>query len=246
MGSGKYFESYIDELIEKCGSNVFFATNSKDSIPKHLENHKSRSQFFVRFEKENEANFQSRLLESIITYRITHILSIQYPRRISSKIIDCVNGQAFNLHLAPLPEFKGWNGAAHAILEDFPYYGPTLHWMTSGIDDGDICFTSYAPIQTNDTSYTILQGSRVRGRDLVTQLLNRFFENLEIPKVSQLTKGKFYVKNEIESFRIVQEVDDLELISRTARAFSVPGFPPALLEIKTGEFIEIKFTPKEF
>lgn len=239
MGSGAYFESYIGDLSSNQKSNVCFASNDK------ALNCSLKPKLYLRNGLESETDFQSRLLEIIDKERITHLLSIQYPRKISREIIDSVNSQAFNLHLAPLPEFKGWNGSAHAILEGFPYYGPTLHWMTQGIDDGDICFSSYAPIQAADSSYTILKNSRERGRELVIQLLEYLLKRLKIPRHPQLTEGTFYSKHDIESFRVVREVDDEELILRTARAFSVPGYPPALLEIRTGEFIEIQFNSKE-
>jgi methionyl-tRNA formyltransferase len=52
-----------------------------------------------------------------------------------AEIADC---PIVNLHLAPLPEYRGRYSAAHAVAEGARSFGVTLHYVDAGIDTGPI------------------------------------------------------------------------------------------------------------
>ena len=59
-----------------------------------------------------------------------------------------------NLHLAPLPEYRGRYSATHAILNGHEY-GVTIHYIDEGIDTGPIIAERRWPITPIDTAHTL-------------------------------------------------------------------------------------------
>lgn len=67
--------------------------------------------------------------------------------------IDLARCGVVNLHLAPLPEFRGRYSAAHAILTGARWYGATLHYVPDeGIDTGPIIAQERFIIGPHDTA----------------------------------------------------------------------------------------------
>lgn len=56
---------------------------------------------------------------------------------------------ALNLHMAPLPEYRGCNQFSFAIADNKKEFGTTIHKMDTGIDHGNILFEKRFPIQMN-------------------------------------------------------------------------------------------------
>ena len=69
---------------------------------------------------------------------IDFIISIQYHLILSQKHIDVAKKLALNLHMAPLPEYRGCNQFSFAIFNNAKIFGTTLHMLESGIDNGAI------------------------------------------------------------------------------------------------------------
>jgi methionyl-tRNA formyltransferase len=169
------------------------------------------------------------------------LVSFQFPFKIPQSILNSMQRGAWNLHTAPLPEFGGWNGSAHAIIEDFKYFGPTLHVMTNVIDGGSCIDTDYFELTGSETSYEILIESKLRGMQLVHKLLDNLVFEIKPPKfVLRPGELRFFNKNEIEKFRIVKINEGPRRISQIARAFSHPDFPSAKLDLGNGRLVEIR------
>lgn len=70
-----------------------------------------------------------------------------------------------NLHLAPLPEYRGRFSATHAILNGSEY-GVTLHYVDEGIDTGPIIAERRFPILPAETALSLRARALVEGRRL--------------------------------------------------------------------------------
>lgn len=71
-----------------------------------------------------------------------------------------------NLHLAPLPEYRGRFSAAHALANNDQFYGVTLHYIDEGIDTGPIIAETRWPIQPDDTVDTLRERAFRDGEEL--------------------------------------------------------------------------------
>lgn len=60
-----------------------------------------------------------------------------------------------NLHTAPLPDYRGCHAYNHAILNRADRFGTTMHYMTRGIDRGDILRMIEFPVLNGETAYDL-------------------------------------------------------------------------------------------
>jgi methionyl-tRNA formyltransferase len=77
------------------------------------------------------------------------IISVQHHELLKQKDIAKARKVAVNLHLAPLPEYRGCNQFSLAILEEAQEFGVTLHQMDCRIDHGAILFEKRFPVPEN-------------------------------------------------------------------------------------------------
>ena len=57
-----------------------------------------------------------------------------------------------NIHPALLPEFKGLHTHERALEAAVAEHGATVHWVTSGVDEGDIIAQARVPVLPGDTA----------------------------------------------------------------------------------------------
>jgi methionyl-tRNA formyltransferase len=70
--------------------------------------------------------------------KVDIIISVQYDKILKKQHIVRAKQIAINLHLAPLPEYRGCNQFSFAILNNDKIFGTTLHKLEEGIDSGPI------------------------------------------------------------------------------------------------------------
>ena len=74
------------------------------------------------------------------------IYSVQFHQILKQHDIDKARQIAVNLHMAPLPEYRGSNQFSFAIIDGKEEFGTTIHRIDTGIDSGDILFQKRFPI----------------------------------------------------------------------------------------------------
>src|SRR4051812_6354279 len=68
------------------------------------------------------------------------IYSVQYHQLLQPAHIARAGKICVNLHMAPLPEYRGANQFTFAILDEKKEFGTTIHKIDARIDHGDILF----------------------------------------------------------------------------------------------------------
>ena len=81
---------------------------------------------------------KSNKIQKGIFNNVDLIISYLYPKKIGEKLMKLSKMGCINFHPAPLPEFRGVNPYSFGILEDFPYWGVTAHFIDKEFDTGDI------------------------------------------------------------------------------------------------------------
>lgn len=159
------------------------------------------------------------------------LISIQHPKLISEEAIALVKGRAFNLHLAALPNYKGYYGINHAILNQDKIYKTTIHWMVKNIDEGDIAYESSIPISPKETALSLYNKAANLGFSLFVSLINDLTHGITPPKKPQNKGGFFYNRNSLSKLKKIDfPIDPKELDIKT-RAFHFPPFEPAYIMI---------------
>jgi len=159
------------------------------------------------------------------------LISVQYHAILKESHIQKAKSLACNLHMAPLPEYRGANQFSFAIVDGSPLFGTTLHEMTPGIDAGGILFENRFKIDPNtETAISLYEKT------------NKASENLFVEHWADLVKGQytavsqasfetarsssFHLKSEIQSLKVVDLTQADEDIDRVVRACWFPPFDP--------------------
>lgn len=136
-----------------------------------------------------------------------------------------------NLHPAPLPEYRGCNSYAHAIMNGDKNYSVSMHYVDEGIDDGPVIATNTLRIEKQDTGYTLYQKSQASAFELfkrtVPQIIEQAVKSEKIKSKVQDEKKANYYKRDSLSRKEVKLTWDKEKLYNFIRALDFPPFEPA-------------------
>lgn len=180
---------------------------------------------------DNSGRNEEILKKLIIDKKINYIVSVGHSWILSDEILQLVNYQAVNLHLAKLPDYKGNFTYNHAILNQEKEYGVTFHWMADKVDAGDYIFTKEFPVKDDDTAYSLYLKSVEEGLNLFKKFVEYIGSNKELPRRRMEGNGHFYSRKSLDGLREMQCYDNPEEIARISRAFYFPPFENAYFMI---------------
>lgn len=83
------------------------------------------------------------------------LFSITHLAIIPDAVLSLPERGAINFHDGPLPRFAGLNTPVWALIEGAADYGITWHWMTAGIDAGDVLAHKPVDISPDDTALSL-------------------------------------------------------------------------------------------
>jgi len=84
------------------------------------------------------------------------LFSFYYRDILSADILDIPAAGCFNLHGSLLPKYRGRVPTNWALINGETETGVTLHYMTPGIDDGDIVAQQNVSIDAHDNAQTLV------------------------------------------------------------------------------------------
>ena len=158
------------------------------------------------------------------------IYSVQYHEVLKQVHIQKAAEIAVNLHMAPLPEYRGSNQFSFAILEEKKEFGTTIHQIDSRIDHGEILFQKRFPIPENcwvSDLYDLTYNASIR---LFQQTLAHLVAGNYKPVPQETLIAKFgtsiHYRKEMAEIKQIDLNWTKEKIERHIRATSMPGFEP--------------------
>ena len=158
-----------------------------------------------------------------------YLISVQYHEILLQKHIDCAQKLAVNLHMAPLPEYRGCNQFSFAIIEEAKEFGTTLHVLESGIDSGDLLFESRFPISNDETVVSLHRKTTEKSISLfqnsISAILTGDFERKPQKGFYNIRKKGFHLRNEIKDIKQIDLNWEDDKIDRYVRATYFPPFP---------------------
>jgi methionyl-tRNA formyltransferase len=154
------------------------------------------------------------------------IISVQHQWVLPAEIISSVS-QAFNLHLAPLPAYKGYNCFNHAILNRESRYGVTLHHLIAEVDAGPIAYAQSFDVAAKETAKSLYEKSVASGLEIFGQLVRALITGEQIPSILPVGREGFYSRTSLDAFREVPADATAQERDIRTRAFHFPPFPGA-------------------
>lgn len=158
------------------------------------------------------------------------IYSVQYHEILTHQHIQKARKIALNLHMAPLPEYRGCNQFSFAIADDKKEFGTTIHQMDTGIDHGDILFERRFPIPEHCWVNELYQLTFDASIDLFIETISDILKgNYTFTTQESLIQSRgtsIHYRNEINTLKKIDLNEDADMISRNIRATYMPGFEP--------------------
>lgn len=170
-------------------------------------------------------------LEKLEEYNpVDFLISVQYNRILKKQHIAKAKELAVNLHMAPLPEYRGCNQFSYAIIDGKKEFGTTLHVLDESIDGGDILFERRFPIpedayardlfkKTDEVSLTLF-------KECIPLLLQGKYKRTPQQLLVADRGTSLHFRNEIEKLKQIDLSWTPEKIQRHIRATEFPPFDP--------------------
>lgn len=122
------------------------------------------------------------------------VLSVLWPEIIRPDALErCPH---LNIHPAPLPEYRGCNSYAHAIINGETEYGVTLHYMNEGVDTGPIIDSPRFPIGPEETGKSLYSYAQVAAYLMLTRWWPVLRKGLP-PATVQPEAGRYYRRDSL-------------------------------------------------
>lgn len=158
------------------------------------------------------------------------LYSVQYHEILKQNQIDKAAQIAVNLHMAPLPEYRGSNQFSFAILDNKKEFGTTIHKIDTRIDHGDILFQKRFAIPdgcwVNQLYQLTFEASLTLFKETLPNIVRGEYSATKQAELESKHGTSLHFRNEAASIKQIDLTWDKEKIERHIRATSMPGFEP--------------------
>jgi methionyl-tRNA formyltransferase len=168
-----------------------------------------------------------KIIDSIIP-ECGIIVSVQYDKILTKSEIKKASIIAVNLHMAPLPEYRGCNQFTYAILNQDDIFGVTLHKIVSNVDSGPILFEDRFTVPKKCWVYELYQYTYKHAIELFSNsiglIVSGNYNETDQSDLIQSRSLSFHKRDEINDLKKINLDWSKDKIERHIRATSMPGF----------------------
>lgn len=175
------------------------------------------------------------------------VYSVQHHELLKEQHIRKARAIAVNLHLAPLPEYRGCNQFSFAIMDEIKQFGVTIHEMDTRIDHGAILFQKRFPVPENCWVKMLYDLTVREGLDLFKNTLPALISGDYEKKVQQVVppqRTRLYFRSEINNLKQIDLNRSRLEIEKQIRATCMPGFEPPYCVID-GKYFYFNLSDKQ-
>lgn len=104
------------------------------------------------------------------------VISVSCPQIFGKDLLGLPRLGCINVHSAMLPDYRGMLPSFWVLAEGEDRTGVTVHYMSPGIDGGDIIGQTSVPIAREDTLRSLMRKCKTVAADLVLETVRRFRE----------------------------------------------------------------------
>jgi len=163
------------------------------------------------------------LPECDIIYSVQHHELLKKEHIAKAKI-------AVNLHLAPLPEYRGCNQFSFAIMDDAREFGATIHEIDTRIDHGALLFEKRFSVPENCWVRDLYELTFEAGISLFMETLPDLVAGnyTRTPQEELLARrpSSLHFRDEIQQLKQVDLALGTTHLEKVIRATAMPGFEP--------------------
>lgn len=169
-------------------------------------------------------------LDKILDMDVDIMISVQYHLILKKHHIDVAKEIAVNLHMAPLPEYRGCNQFSFALLNRSKVFGTTLHRLEEGIDSGPIVFERRFDIESNDDVSSLYQKtfeeSKLLFEESISDLVRGAYQLKPQSEYFEEREHNLYYRKDIQKLKQIDLNESADTIIRIVDSTSMQGFEP--------------------
>ena len=125
------------------------------------------------------------------------IFSVHNGYLFPKEVVDKKNLTILNMHIAPLPFYRGMNAPTWEIYDQQDFAGVTWHEVVASIDAGRIIDQRTFAIELDDTAMKVLQKSFQTGVELFKEHLDEFLDGSYRTRPPECEKTRLYLGKEL-------------------------------------------------
>ncbi|WP_113910739.1 MupA/Atu3671 family FMN-dependent luciferase-like monooxygenase [Roseovarius dicentrarchi] len=161
------------------------------------------------------------------------VLSIANLRIVPQAVLDLAVRGAVNFHDGPLPDYAGLNAPVHALLDGAARHGITWHYMTGGIDEGDILLQRRFDIPVGATAHTLNARCYAEAMDSFGEVMTQLASGSPARMPQGAGTGRYYGRADLpEGAGYVDFTASVQAILRYIRALDFAGYANPLTTAK--------------
>ncbi|MBU4478978.1 MAG: hypothetical protein KKH34_07855 [Candidatus Omnitrophica bacterium] len=175
--------------------------------------------------------------EKIIKYGADIIISAMYDQILKKRLIDQFGRRLgiINIHYAPLPRYSGFWPEMWAIWNNEKTHGVTIHYISEGVDAGEIIAQSLFGIDKRETRKSLYLKCDTAAIGLFKKFSPIFLKK-KIKGRPQKQEEKTYFKRELPNKGFIDPSWDYQTIERFIRATTFHPFVGAKFRIGSNVF----------
>jgi len=115
--------------------------------------------------------FEVELDRVLKQHDIEFVVCAGFMRILGKTIVRKWSGRMINIHPSLLPKYKGLDTHQRALDAGDAEHGCTVHWVSEGVDDGEIIAQARLSVNTGDTADSLARRVQRLEHSLYTQAL---------------------------------------------------------------------------
>ncbi len=172
---------------------------------------------FVHYDKSEMKAFLLSIEQRVLMFSVHN--SYIFPK----EAIEKENLTILNMHIAPLPLYRGMNAPTWEIFDQQENAGVTWHEVAANIDAGRIIDQKLFPIGEDDTAMKVLQTSFRVGVELFEKNLDAFLNKSYQTKPLRENRTRLYLNKDLPNEGFMDESWDYNKTYAFLRSLDYSG-----------------------
>lgn len=132
------------------------------------------------------------------------IVSVSCPQIFRKALLELPALGCINVHSSLLPKYRGMLPTFWALLNGEEETGVTVHFMSDGLDEGDIVVQRSVPITSDDTLHSLMRKCKEVASDLVVEAVRQFQVGRVSRSPNRIDLGAYFsfpTREDVDRFR---------------------------------------------
>ena len=149
--------------------------------------------------KQNNINYihspkinEQPVVDKIKSINPDLIISVSMNQIVKKSILDIPKYGCINIHCAPLPKYQGMSPYVWALANGENASAATIHYMTEGLDEGDIIVQEFVPVIKNDSAFFLFLRCCIKASNLLLDTVKSITEGNVSSYKQDLSKKSYF------------------------------------------------------